>query len=183
VNTCHLLARIGHHVLVLHKQEARLVVLESTVQDRVAFLEVPDQPVVAQEVLDVVGLCHPYEGRSALVDVANGRDDLGLVRQQVFEHRDGRCFGPVPRLVDHHRLVHVAVLRVHNTAQHGLDLLGLRCCLLGAAVLPRLERVEHQLAHAARAAGVNGRVLVEKCSKYRAARAGETGEEVEGFGH
>jgi hypothetical protein len=30
---------------------------------------------------------------------------------------------------------------------------------------------------------VDGRVLVEQRSKYRAARTGETSEEVEGFGH
>jgi hypothetical protein len=42
MNTRHLLARIGQHVFVFHKQKARLVVLEPAVQDGVAFFQVPD---------------------------------------------------------------------------------------------------------------------------------------------
>ena len=178
-----LLLRVCHHVFVLDEEEAGLVVVVARQQRRVAFLEVADQTVVAQELLCVVGLGDPHEAGSAGVDVAHSGDDLRLVGQQVFEHLNGRCLGPVPRLVDHHRLVHLGVLGVHDAAQNRLDLIYVRRCLLCRTALPRLKGVEHHLAQPACRAGVDIGVLVKQRSKYGAARTGETSEEVEGFGH
>lgn len=178
-----MLLRVCHHVFVLDEQEAGLVVVEARQQRRVAFLEVIDQFAVAQEQLGIVGLGNPHEAGSAGVDVAHSSNDLRLVGQQVFEHLNGRCFSPVPRLVDHHRLVHLGVFGIHDAAQHGLDLVYVGRCLLCRTALPRLEGVEHHLTQPTRGTGVDIGVLVKQCSKYGAARTGKASEEVEGFGH
>jgi hypothetical protein len=67
--------------------------------------------------------------------------------------------------------------------KHGLDLVFVRCRLLRRAALPRLEGVEHHLAHAAGGAGVEVRMLVQERGEDGAARAGEASEEVEGLWH
>ena len=52
---------IGHQILILHKQEAFRIEVVTRQERHVGFLEVGQEIVVAQEVLDVIGLCHADE--------------------------------------------------------------------------------------------------------------------------
>ena len=175
---------VGDQVFVLDKEKAGLVVVEAREKHLIGLLEVVDQVTVAKEILDVIGLRHAHEGCRAVVDVANGGDDFRLSAQKFVQHAKAGDLGPVPRLVDHDRLFDLGVFGVHDAAQHGLDLVFVRCRLLRRAALPRLEGVEHHLAHAAGGAGVEVRMLVQERGEDGAARAGKACEEVEGFlGH
>ena len=86
VDAGELLLRVGDQVFVLDKEEAGLVVVEARQKHLIRLLEVVDQVTVAEEILDVVGLRHAHEGCRAVVDVANGGDDLRLSAQKFVQH-------------------------------------------------------------------------------------------------
>lgn len=163
---------IGDQVFVLDKEEAVRVGRVARQEHLIGLLQMVDQVTVAQEVFQIVGPRNPDEGCRAVLNIADGGDDLGLAAQKIVEDCHRRCLGPIPRLVDHDGLLDVGVLRLHDPAQDALDLLAVGGCLLGHAPLPRLERVEHHLAHAAGGAGVEVWVLVQQGGQNRAAGAG-----------
>ncbi len=172
VDAIQLRFRIGDQVFVLDKEEAVRVGGVAGQEHLIGLLQVVDQVTVAEKVFQIVGPRNPDEGCRAVLDIADGGDDLGLTAQKIVEDCHRRCLGPIPRLVDHDGLLDVGVLRLHDPAQDALDLLAVGGCLLGATVLPRLERVEHHLAHAAGGAGVEVWVLVQQGGQNRAAGAG-----------
>ena len=172
VDAIQLRLRIGDQVFVLNKEEAVRVCRVARQEHLIGLLQVIDQVAVAEKVFQIVGPRNPDEGCRAVLNIADGGDDLGLAAQKIVEHGHRRCLGPIPRLVDHDGLLDVGVLRLHDPAQDALDLLAVGGCLLGHAPLPRLERVEHHLAHAAGGAGVDVWVLVQQGGQNRAAGAG-----------
>ncbi len=77
---------VGDQVFVLDKEEAGLVVLKAREKHLIRLLEVVDQVTVAKKILNVIGLRHAHEGCRAVVDVANGGDDLRLSAKKFVQH-------------------------------------------------------------------------------------------------